>query len=79
MSGRPVPSQLDQVLPQFSVQKAGSYHPFGRIRIALFGKGGLRVLAESKYSSVRLLLREGREVADPHPHLARPPCLRSSH
>ena len=49
MSGRPVPSQLDQVLPQFYVQKAGPYHPFGRIRIAPFGKGGLRVLAESKY------------------------------
>ena len=40
MSGRPVPSQLDQVLPRFYVQKAGPYHPFGRIRIAPFGKGG---------------------------------------
>ena len=49
MSGRPVPSQLDQVLPQFYVQKAGPYHPFGRIRIAPFGKGGLRILAESGY------------------------------
>ena len=49
MSGQPVPhpSQLDQVLPQFYVQKAGPYHPFGRIRIAPFGKGGLRILAES--------------------------------
>ena len=46
MSGRPVPSQLDQVLPRFYVQKAGPYHPFGRIRIAPFGKGGLRILAE---------------------------------
>ena len=51
MSGRPVPSQLDQVLPQFYVQKAGPYHPFGKIRIAPFGKGGLRILAESGYSS----------------------------
>ena len=50
MSGQPVPSQLDQVLPQFYVQKAGPYHPFGRIRIAPFGKGGLRILAESGYS-----------------------------
>jgi len=49
MSGRPVPSQLDQVLPRFYVQKAGPYHPFGRIRIAPFGKGGLRILAESGY------------------------------
>ena len=46
MSGRPVPSQLDQVLPRFYVQKPGPYHPFGRIRIAPFGKGGLRILAE---------------------------------
>ena len=46
MSGQPVPSQLDQVLPRFYVQKAGPYHPFGRIRIAPFGKGGLRILAE---------------------------------
>ena len=38
MSGRPVPSQLDQVLPRFYVQKAGPYHPFGKIRIAPFGK-----------------------------------------
>ena len=44
MSGRPVPSQLDQALPRFSVQKARPYHPFGRIRIAPFGKGGLRIL-----------------------------------
>ena len=50
MSGQPVPSQLDQVLPQFYVQKAGPYHPFGRIRIAPFGKGGLRILAESGYT-----------------------------
>ena len=50
MSGRPVPSQLDQVLPRFYVQKAGPYHPFGRIRIAPFGKGGLRIFAESGYS-----------------------------
>src|ERR1700675_1454007 len=50
MSGRPVPSQLDQVLPRFSVQKAGPYHLFGRIQIAPFGKGGLRILAESGYS-----------------------------
>src|SRR5208283_986414 len=49
MSGRPVPSQLDQVLPRFSVQKLGPYHPFGRIRIAPFGKGGLRILGESGY------------------------------
>ena len=49
MSGQPVPSQLDQVLPRFYVQKAGPYHPFGRIRIAPFGKGGLRILAESGY------------------------------
>jgi len=47
MSGRPVPSQLDQVLPRFYVQKAGPYHPFGRIRIAPFGKEDLRILAES--------------------------------
>ena len=33
-------------MPQFYVQKAGPYHPFGRIRIAPFGKGGLRILAE---------------------------------
>ena len=46
MSGQPVPSQLDQVLPRFYVQKAGPYHPFGKIRIAPFGKGGLRILAE---------------------------------
>ena len=50
MSGQPVPSQLDQVLPRFYVQKAGPYHPFGRIRIAPFGKGGLRILAESGYT-----------------------------
>ena len=50
MSGRPVPSQLDQVLPRFYVQKAGPYHPFGRIRIAPFGKGGLRILAELGYT-----------------------------
>ena len=50
MSGQPVPSQLDQVLPQFYVQKAGPYHPFGKIRIAPFGKGGLRILAESGYN-----------------------------
>ena len=50
MSGQPVPSQLDQVLPRFYVQKAGPYHPFGRIRIAPFGKGGLRILAESGYN-----------------------------
>ena len=52
MSGQPVPSQLDQVLPQFYVQKAGPYHPFGKIRIAPFGKGGLRILAESGYSLI---------------------------
>ena len=51
MSGQPVPSQLDQVLPRFYVQKAGPYHPFGRIRIAPFGKGGLRILAESGYTT----------------------------
>src|SRR5450759_3137435 len=50
MSGRSVPSQLDQVLPRFSVQKPGPYHPFGRIRIAPFGKGVLRILGESAYS-----------------------------
>ena len=33
-------------MPRFYVQKAGPYHPFGRIRIAPFGKGGLRILAE---------------------------------
>src|ERR1039457_3004429 len=49
MSGRSVPSQLDQVLPRFSVQKPGQYHPFGRIRIAPFGKGVLRILGESAY------------------------------
>src|ERR1019366_328371 len=49
MSGRSVPSQLDQVLPRFSVQKPGPYHPFGRIRIAPFGKGVLRILGESTY------------------------------
>jgi hypothetical protein len=38
-------------LPRFYVQKAGPYHPFGRIRIAPFGKGGLRILAESGYRS----------------------------
>src|ERR1019366_9723476 len=48
-SGRSVPSQLDQVLPRFSVQKSGPYHPFGRIRIAPFGKGVLRILGESAY------------------------------
>ena len=53
MSGQPVPSQLDQVLPRFYVQKAGPYHPFGRIRIAPFGKGGLRILAESGYITNR--------------------------
>jgi DNA-binding transcriptional regulator YiaG len=47
MSSRPVPSQLDQVLPRFSVQKLGPYHPFGRIRIAPFGKGVLRFPGES--------------------------------
>ena len=46
MSGRPVPSQLDQVLPQFYIQKAGPYHPFGKIRIAPFGKGGLPILSQ---------------------------------
>ena len=55
MSGQPVPSQLDQVLPQFYVQKAGPYHPFGRIRIAPFGKGGLRILAKSGYSDLNIL------------------------
>ena len=50
MSGRPVPSQLDQVLPRFSVQKAGSYHSLGRIQIAPFGKGSLRILWESEYT-----------------------------
>ncbi len=50
MSGRSVPSQLDQVLPRFSVQKPGPYHPFGRIRIAPFGKGVLRILGESTYT-----------------------------
>ena len=48
MSGDP-PSQLDQVLPRFYVQKAGPYHPFGKIQIAPFGKGGLRILAKSGY------------------------------
>src|SRR5450759_4889925 len=51
MSGRSVPSQLDQVLPRFSVQKPGPYHPFGRIRIAPFGKGVLRILGESAYTN----------------------------
>jgi hypothetical protein len=55
MNGRPVPSQLDQVLPRFSVQKAGSYHSLGRIRIAPFGKGLLRILWESGYISIRPL------------------------
>ena len=50
MSDRPVPSQLDQVSPRFSVQKAGPYHPFGRIRITPLGKGDLRILRESGYS-----------------------------
>src|SRR5450830_1146779 len=50
MGGRPVPSQLDQVLPRFSVQEPGPYHPFGRIRIAPFGKGVLRILGESGYT-----------------------------
>ena len=54
MSGQPVPSQLDQVLPQFYVQKAGPYHPFGKIRIAPFGKGGLRILAESGYTEISI-------------------------
>src|ERR1039458_10341913 len=52
MSGRSVPSQLDQVLPRFSVQKPGPYHPFGRIRIAPFGKWVLRILGESAYTCV---------------------------
>ena len=34
----------------YYVQKAGPYHPFGRIRIAPFGKGGLRILAELGYT-----------------------------
>jgi hypothetical protein len=55
--GRPVPSQLDQVLPRFYVQKAGPYHPFGRIRIAPFGKGGLRILAESGSDESRRINR----------------------
>src|SRR4051794_25209623 len=38
MRGRPVPSQLDQVLPRCRVQEAGPYHPTGRIRIGPFGK-----------------------------------------
>src|ERR1017187_9310492 len=50
MSGRSVPSQRDQVLPRFSVQKPGPYHAFGRIRIAPFGKGVLRILGESTYN-----------------------------
>src|SRR5450759_4839816 len=52
MSRRPVPSQLDQVLPRFSVQKPGSYHLSGRIRIAPFGKGVLRILVESGYTDL---------------------------
>ena len=52
MSRRPVPSQLDQVLPRFAVQKAGSYHSLGRIRIAPFGKEFLRILWESGYNYV---------------------------
>ena len=51
MSSRPVPSQLDQVSPRFSVQKAGPYHPFGRIRITPLGKRNLRILGESEYRS----------------------------
>jgi hypothetical protein len=38
-------------LPRFSVQKPGPYHPFGRIRIAPFGKGVLRILGESGYTN----------------------------
>ena len=67
MSGRPVPSQLDQVLPRFYVQKAGPYHPFGRIRIAPFGKGGLRILAESGYTFRRGELPDFFTTAHPGP------------
>ena len=52
MSGRPVPSQLDQVSPRLLCQpeKPAPYHPFGRIMIAPFGKGDLRILGESGYN-----------------------------
>src|SRR5271166_629574 len=39
MRSRPVPSQLDQVVPRFSVQEAGADHATGRIRPGPFGKG----------------------------------------
>src|ERR1035437_5913461 len=69
MSGRSVPSQLDQVLPRFSVQKPGPYHPFGRIRIAPFGKGVLRILGESAYNREknREFLNFGRDRGLKHP------------
>src|ERR1022692_1799177 len=68
MSGRSVPSQLDQVLPRFSVQKPGSYHPFGRIRIAPFGKGVLRILGESAYSLAQPMYYTCNQVME-QPHL----------
>src|SRR4051812_43005820 len=58
MRGRPVPSQLDQVLPRCRVQEAGPYHPTGRIRIGPFGKrghgfSGSRGIGASKAKTMR--------------------------
>src|SRR5579864_472242 len=49
MRGRPVSSQLDQILPRFAVQEPRPYHQPGRIRFAPLGKGTGRILMESRY------------------------------
>ena len=51
MRGRPVSSQLDQILPRFAVQEPRPYHQPGRIRFAPLGKGTGRILMESRYNT----------------------------
>ncbi len=50
MGGRPVPSQLGQVLAQFGVQEAAADHADGKIAFWPFGKRDFRLLPESGYT-----------------------------
>ena len=62
MSSYPLPIETWILKPSASHERA-PYHPFGKIRIAPFGKGGLRILAQSGYRLFRHY---------PHLPLARP-------
>ena len=67
MSGRPVPSQLDQVSPRFSSsRKPARIIRSVEIRITPLGKRNLRILGESEYTFQKLGWTDGRNARIEH-------------